>query len=841
MKKLMIRLVVFAAIFLLTLVVAGNIMNQGHDNMTMEMAEASLPIVSVERGGVRYNELHGYTVPMETFAMREAVTVLEENRNFSLYIDLYGRNVTGMSIELRSTDGTRLVESTEITSYQTEGNRAYADITLKDLIDPKTEYALKITLMLDDDTPVDYYTRVVWSDDLKMEEKLSFGLDFHNRLFDREAAKELTKYLETNAQLEDNASFHKVNIHSSFRQLTWGNLDVRQQGDTVVRLTEIGEQTASFLLYYTVYGGSGEDRTDYRVVEHYRVRYTTDRMYLLNYERTMTQIPNPDRMVANDKILLGITGTDIPLMESEDGSSVVFVVDGQLYSYNATNNKLTILFGFYDQKHMDARDMYDEHAIKILDVDEGQNVSFAVYGYMNRGRHEGEVGTQLYTYNSATNTIEETIYIPYDKGYAMLKPQMEKLLYLNRDQNLYLMLEDVVYVIDLEEKTYYPMASVLQSDMVQVSDNHHILAWQEGSDLYHSKQLHIKDLNTEIQQDMTVTAEESVRLMGFMGEDIIYGVARNEDVYRENSGRIFFPMYKLCICDAGGNLLKEYSQEEIYVTDCSVESNQITLERVKRQANGAYVAAATDQIMNSVEEEVGKYTIVAPAIDTYERYVQIQTRRTIDSKTLQVLTPKEVVFEGGRERVLETDTDAVKYYVYGAYGVEGIYSQPSKAVSLANEVSGVVVNRQGNVIWRKGNRAQRNQIMAITAIQTTEEQNSLAQCLNTMLKYEGITRNAEYLLEQGQTVMEVLQNNLEHIQVLDLNGCELDAMLYYVDRDIPVLALLDDGGAVLITGYNEYNVVVMDPAKGTLAKMGMNDAAEWLKKNGNNFVTYSRE
>ena len=89
--------------------------------------------------------------------------------------------------------------------------------------------------------------------------------------------------------------------------------------------------------------------------------------------------------------------------------------------------------------------------------------------------------------------------------------------------------------------------------------------------------------------------------------------------------------------------------------------------------------------------------------------------------------------------------------------------------------------------------------------------------------------------------MEILQNNLESVQILDLAGCELNDVLYYVDHDIPVLALLNDGEAVVITGYNELNVVVMNPADGTLAKKGMKDAEDWLRKNGNNFVTYTRK
>ena len=55
-----------------------------------------------------------------------------------------------------------------------------------------------------------------------------------------------------------------------------------------------------------------------------------------------------------------------------------------------------------------------------------------------------------------------------------------------------------------------------------------------------------------------------------------------------------------------------------------------------------------------------------------------------------------------------------------------------------------------------------------------------------------------------------------------------------------MLAWLDDNNAVLIVGFNQQNVVIMNPAKGTVYKMGMNDATQWFKENGNVFMTYSR-
>ena len=86
----------------------------------------------------------------------------------------------------------------------------------------------------------------------------------------------------------------------------------------------------------------------------------------------------------------------------------------------------------------------------------------------------------------------------------------------------------------------------------------------------------------------------------------------------------------------------------------------------------------------------------------------------------------------------------------------------------------------------------------------------------------------------------ILESSLENTRILDLKGCSLDMILYYVNQDIPVLAYLEDGSAVLIIGFNEYNIVLLNPQKGVIEKAGMNDSAKWLEENGNCFITYIR-
>lgn len=840
MKKTLIKISVFVLTFIVSLIVIGMIMNRDHDNLTMDMAPASLPVITMEKEGVAYNRLQGYTRTMDIAFQRDTITVLGSNRDTDFVIDTYGREVTGISVEVRSTDGQRLIEDTVLTDYQVEDWQITGRITLKDLLEKDTTYALTILLTLEDGQEVRYYSRIIWSENLYAMEKLNFVTDFHDKLYDKEAARDLIGYLETNSQLEDNSSFHKVNINSSFNQITWGDLPVREELEPSIQLTEIASQTASFLLHYMVSTQENNHTTYYQVQEHYRVRYTMDRIFLLAYERTMTQMPDVDEMYANDKILLGITAEDIPMVESEDGNVVVFEVANQLYSYNVTTNRLAVIFSFNEQGQFDTRTLLNQHGIKIMDVDEGGNVKFAVYGYMNRGRHEGEVGIQINFYDSSLNTTEELVYIPYTKTYSVLEEEVEQLLYMNRSERLYLFLENTVYGIDLVERTYEHVVDISQDDSLQVSSNHKIIVWQEGSDIYHCNKLQVCNLNTNVEYSISAASGEAIRPLGFMGEDVIYGVAREADIVEESSGQVFFPMYKVCISSAGGEVLKEYRQNNVYITSCSIVNNQITLERMTRQENNVYTEIEDDQIMNNNEVSTGKNVLVTADIDVYKRYVQIQTRNNIDSKTIQIQTPKEIVFEGGRGLVLEGESAIPRYYVYGPYGIDGIYSAPAKAIDLAYEIAGVVVNDNGECVWLRGNRVTRNQIMAITAQSITEQKDSLAVCLDTILEFEGIIRNSEYLLAQGKTAMEILEENLEDTQILDLTGCSLDAVLYYVNQDIPVLAVLDSGEAVLVTGFNESNVVIMDPTDGTLEKRGMSDTAAWFTENGNNFITYMR-
>ena len=549
-------------------------------------------------------------------------------------------------------------------------------------------------------------------------------------------------------------------------------------------------------------------------------------------------------MFANNKIELGIVAPDdIQLAESDGGNVLAFTDGKRLFSYNAADNKLSTLFSFYNGDYKDERECRQKHGVKILNVDEAGNVAFIVYGYMNRGKHEGEVGIAVYYYNGMMNTVEEMLYVPENSSYEVLHAELEELAYINRSEEFFFMHDGALYVANLSSRACEMVVSGLREESYKVSASNRMIAWQTGEDVYSSESLVLMNLNTMERQEIKAGNREYIAPLGFMGEDLIYGVARVEDRVRDNTGNMVFPMYRVRIQNENGEVLKNYAEPGVYVVGSEIQDNQINLFRLRKEENGNYTEIENDQIVNAKVMAEGNNVLETVAIDTYGKIVQIAMKSAIDARAVKRLTPKEVLFEGGREIVLqENRTKFQRYYVYGKEGVEGIFTDEGNAIDLAYRLSGIVVNEKGAYVWSRGNRSVKNQIMAIKGAPITEEKNSLAVCLDTMLQYEGIMRNTEYMLNRGETIVEILQENLEDVRVLDLTGCSLDAVLYYVNKDIPVLASMNDGNAVLIIGFNELNTVLMDPLTGGEPfKKGMNDSTQMFAENGNRFITYVRE
>lgn len=845
MKKSITKAIACLAVFIITIFISSGVYNKGNEEMTANMPQASLPLVHITTGGIPHNYMYGLKKEIDGSFFRETITPLGAGRTLRFTIDKYGNAIDKILFEVRSIDGARLVESTLVERYREDDGQINAEVTIKDLIEGGVEYNWILMLDVGGET-IRYYTRIIDGTEYNTAQKLEFVKDFHDKTFDKEKAKELAMYLEPNFR-GDNTTLSRVDIHCSLKQVSWADLRIKDVSEPRIMISEIDQSMASVKLYYRLQTPAGsswsKDNYTYNVVEFFRIRYTPDRVYLLDYERTMNQIFDPMADVyASNKIMLGIRNANVEMMESDGGSNLAFVNENQLLCYHSADKKMAYLFSFYDGD--DLRSSYDNHGIKILNVDETGNVKFIVYGYMNRGRNEGSIGVEIYEYNGMLNTIEELMFIPYDKSFATLKTDIDQLSYINKSGVFYIYLDGEILAVSLSGRTSSVIADNLQQGSFQVSASDKMLVWQNSDDSYDCTKLITMNLNTGASGE--IKAEDSDRLLplGFINEDLIYGVARYDDIDMDVSGAVTFLMYAIYIQNEQGSVLKTYQHEAdgIYVTGAAISDNLITLSRVVRdEKTGSYAEAAPDQIVNNVVENNGYNSSEVVATQSYQNIVQLVLKNVIEPKKLKHTIPPFLMYEGSRDMKIEIENSISRYYVYGKYGIDGTFTHEADAINLAYRINGTVVDENGGYVWKKTSRSKKNQIMAITGKMVEENNSELAVCLETILEFEGVIKNVQPLLEQGKSVKQILEENLTDTRALELRGVSLDAILYYVNRDVPVLVNFEDGGAMLVVGFNELNVVVMNPETGKVYKIGMNDATNLFMKNGNAFVTYIRK
>lgn len=842
MKRVIFKIIISVIAFVATIFLCQFVMNRDNVNTTRNMEKASLPVVYMNINGEEVNTLYGYTSEMNVALMRDSITPLDESRGVTFRVEKKGARVNRINIKVRTADGERLVENTDIEDYSEDAYSITVFAKLKDLLEEYTEYSLQIYLLVDGSKEVMYQTRVVLAPKYCTNEKLAFVKNFVEKEASTETNSELKEWMESN-YLGDNTTLATVNIHSSLAQLAYGDLEVTRETKPVITIREIASETGIFLVNYLVSTTENEIKTYYLVEEYFRIKYSPEVTYLLDYNRTMHEITENEKdAVRSQDMVLGIVDSDIDMVESDDGNIVVFCNENRLYSYNNNTSGLVRLFSFYDKDNFDERTYLSRHKIKPLRVDEAGNVWFAVYGYLNRGAYEGRVGVILYYFNGMTNLIEEQFFIPYEQPAEMLMLDMGELSYLSNDGILYVMLDKNIYAIDVNEKSSEIMVSNLEENKYTVSADSSFVVWTEAENVNAGEVIKMMNLNTKQISEIKAPEGQYIKPLTFIGEDFAYGLANKEDVITDSAGRTTFPMHTIRILSRFGEVMKQYGEEGVYVTDIQVEDSLLTLKRVTKSTKraGEYVAADNDYITNNKEKAETSNYVSAFENGPYQKVVRIIFKETVKNKVVLTI-PKEVIYEGSGELILDSPRNNINYYyVYYKGRLQAIYTKEANAVDKANSNYGDVVNRYGYYVWYRANRQTRNQIMDLSKSarpKGEEEINILADCIDNMLEYAGVVRNSEYLLNNGYTVLSILNEALEGKNVLNLTGCSLDSILYYVNRDIPVLALLNDGSAKLVIGYNNLAVVVYDPIKGTY-KLGRKEAESLFSSNGNQFITY---
>lgn len=813
MKKTVLRIVILFLIYIGGIFFFGMFMNQERAENTKEMENPTMPVLCIDYNGEKINRMFGYTQEMNQETLRDGLIPLTTSRDISVSINDYGNKVDSVTYEVTNLMNGTVEENAKVSNFKADGDYETATFTLQEAILMNQEYGLRFTLHMGEED-IYYYTRVVQRASLNTDEYIEFAYNFYEKCLDKESASSLNANLET-PEVVTNNSYTNIDITSSLNQVTWGNLDPQIYRRAIATVKEINENTGSIVLEYMISAEDEEGRTEYYyVTDFFRMRYYQSKIMLLNFYRNTQQVFDSELpVISTSGVELGIADKSVQYVTNESSNIAGFVQNGELWSYNSGADKLAKVYSLRSAQGGDERDDYSGNSIKIVRIGESGDIEFIVHGYQNRDVHEGKVGISVCHYSSERNSVEEKVFIPCADSSEFLAQDLQKLSYINNSDQFYFYMDNTVFCVDLNEKSYETVLTQINPDCFVASKDNGEIAWMNEMDTSSSANVTVMDLDTGEKKDIPAGDGNKIRALGFINDDFIYGIASDADIVTDVSGKTVFAMNDIRIEAFDGTVVKEYKIDGVWVTDVNIQEGLIELIRVVRNESG-FVETTTDNIMNNQQDQQFSVTVKTSNTTRKGTVTTLAFPNTITNRNPLVSIGKQKLSEEDKtvEVVVEDKYTKPVYYVHARGKLQETYTSPADAIIEADAQLGTVLNVSQQYVWERGNSQSENE-----------------------MNNEDIPQ----AVFSGNLDDKVLQEELgDSAEVMNLSGCTLEEILYQLSSDRAVIARRPDGTSSVMVGYDRYNTLLYDAATGEHTYYGMNDSTELFTQGGNVFISY---
>ena len=258
-----------------------------------------------------------------------------------------------------------------------------------------------------------------------------------------------------------------------------------------------------------------------------------------------------------------------------------------------------------------------------------------------------------------------------------------------------------------------------------------------------------------------------------------------------------------------GKTVKTFQSDGIYVADILIDQNLVTVNRLTKK-DTLYIGTSPDYITCNETAEKSNFTLNAYLTEERGRQMRLTCEEGISDQSPKILKPKLTVLKNKLTLSLDDQSTALKYYVYGMGELTDVFDQASYAIQKAESISGVVISSSQTYIWEKGNRD---------------------------LSYD--TETPAFKAE-GVSSLEACRNYMEQFPVeeIDLTGCTVEQILYVINKGYPVIGVLNENQAILLTAYTSGSISYIDPSTGQIGKGSYEEISQLMAASGNTFFGY---
>ena len=880
MKKYMIGAVLFILVFIGSALTFNFIGNREYETKSVEVVESTLEKAYISYDGKKYNPMEVYCTKLLTGLRRNSIIPVNENKTVNVIIpDSISAGRTA-KYELRDMQGSNLIEEGDMLLVSdNEGNNEYSVSIRMDMTSDR-EYSLVFVLLDDTEGKTDpdnfyYFTRVKRCGMKRLNDLTAYAEAFSNTIlsenqltapyeeteqggyYGKDSDSAVANASETDATLDplyvsecftgEDKMYHTYGhavLGSSYDTIRMSGVGMARMTEVIPNIREVSDNSASVQLSARYVNRIGEKARYFTVNEFYTLEYSgsLDTYTLVDYERTIDESFTKDDVVSGTgRLRLGFVSEEEPeYAASADSKKVTFVMDNALWYYSSTENYYAKLYGQSDVTTLNDTD----YGIKIISISDTQ-IDFIVYGRIPLGSHMAHNGIVLYSYMMEGNSIKEIDFIETELPYDALKQQAGRYCYYDKQSHSFFTLfSDKLLKIDVISNDTEELISELPFYDMYVSKDKTVLAYPNTKNLEDVDSITVLSLKDGIKRVEEVPGEK-LSILGFMGNDLVYGAAKPEDVMlgADNVPRFIFN--KIVIVDKEGNVKKDYGKENVYITGLNFDGDNLYLNRIIKQGTTGETSTIADDYITS--NPVAASGDIHTALHTDDAgltglYLVFPDTVYIGRNPDEIIT-RLARGEKPKKTKISGEINGDVYYIFTGSGLRDMTLSLGKAIASVTENGGFVVDSAGNVIYRE------KEVKAFFTVAGTFDYSAadegagldetLYRCEYMALLQAGIT--ADYYDVEGRKDWNNLVDEMSGgtVKGLNLSGADLDVAVGFLSDGASFITRLEDR-YVLVISYNADFIRYYDPIAGEEVRVGRRSFRDAVRKAGNEIYTWMK-
>ncbi len=901
-KRVIFGSLLFIVLFVGAALSFNYIHNKDRGTRPVEGYNPSMGKAYIYYDGQIINSMLGYKATLDTSLYRDSIFPVDASKTVNIVLPDSIDSGADIRYELRSFDGNNLVEDGDFRFVSTENGTTHYTATLRMDMTEGLEYSFVIKAIKGDES-VNFYTRVVRLSSSRLSDFVAFAENFSDAAYSGNAASQIqasstdavTTYnvsgevadiknqqgetsttnevaTSTDAmigvQVADIASVFGsadamssmysatavdditsdgnpgyVTLNSSYEDVIYDGLKIERLNDPVPKIRELTVDSAVVELRYKAIS---EDETGsastYAVSEFFMLEYDNGgaKIQVHDYRRCVNQDFNEKCFDAvTNSISMGITSDRSPQFVADEKSKLIaFAADNSVWVYDNTTKTYSNAYGSSTEEAEKERSPQEGYGIHLLMVND-EMLDFVIYGRINEGPREGENGVALYEYSIKDSTLRELAFISSSLSLDAMKLSAGRFSYYDKsNRHFYALVGDKLIDVDIFSGQKNIIVEGIPSSQILVSEDQSIVAYPDTGDTTNIKKVSIINFKT----GKTVEKTENgyvIAILGFVGEDIMYGVSDPEDVTKDVDGTPVFLFQKLYIVHPDGNTVKKYEKEGTLVSGILFEDNTIYLSRVSRNSETGDLSEADDD-----------YISYKPQEDLSGIKVRI-VKNEADNDIVELKLPDNVFISVKNEELFskvtkstnvevdsaEAEIDQNGIYIYSPMGITGISSSAGKAIRQVSDEGGYVVDANGATLYR-----MRQSKPYLTVAGTFEyksvdrDEDSFAACNYMCAISAGLP--ADY--DEIRTINnweESFRKYGNEVRGINISGVKMNTAIGYLSDGYPFAARIGDR-YVLVVSYNDDFIRYYDPVEDQEVRLMRYLFQLKVNDKGNEFYTY---